>query len=304
MEKRHKGPLVDLAEAVRAGWLELWYQPKIDTRSIVMLGAEGLLRVRHPSWGILPPTYFIANDGDPRLRSVSEVVINCAIADWCRFFGERGPVEIAINLPIALLQDVEAVDHLCQSLPDHVAFEGLIVEINGTDVVRNLALAKDIAKMLRSRKIAISLDDVGPEWPSLTGLRDFPFVEIKVDQSFVKGCANDAVKQSMCCQILGLANGYGARTVAEGVETWADFLAVRELGFDLVQGFLFAKPTPAEQFARTCWTGANKCLRSARSLSVWNCRFHLPPTDVARGVCCDDRKPEKRHATKAPGSSF
>jgi EAL domain-containing protein (putative c-di-GMP-specific phosphodiesterase class I) len=261
------GPLVDLVEAVRSDWLELWYQPKIDARAMVMLGAEGLLRVRHPSWGILPPPYFIANDGDPRLRSVSEVVINCAIDDWYLFFGERGPVEIAINLPMAFLQDAEAVDYLCQSLPDLAAFEGLIVEINGTDVVRNLALAKDIAKMLRSRKIAISLDDVGAEASSLTGLSDFPFVEVKVDQTFVKGCATDAVKRSMCCQILDLANGYGARTVAEGVETWADFIAVRELGFDVVQGFLFAKPVTAEQFARTCWTAARHWLPSTRSLS-------------------------------------
>jgi EAL domain-containing protein (putative c-di-GMP-specific phosphodiesterase class I) len=203
-------------------------------------------------------------------------VIDCAIADWCRFFGGGGPVEIAINLPIAFLQDAEAVDYLCQSLPDHAAFEGLIVEVNGTDIVRNLALAKDIAKRLRSRKIAISLDDVGVEWTSLTGLRDFPFVEVKVDQNFVKGCANDALKQSMCCQILDLANGYGARTVAEGVETWADFLAVRELGFDLVQGFLFAKPTTAQQFGQTGWIATRHCLRSARSLSVTELPFSPP----------------------------
>jgi EAL domain-containing protein (putative c-di-GMP-specific phosphodiesterase class I) len=268
--------VVDLVEAVGAGWLELWYQPKIDARAIVMLGAEGLLRVHHPFWGILPPTYFIANDGDPRLRSVSEVVINCAIADWYRFFGEGGPVEIAINLPIAFLQDAEAVHYLCQSLLDHAAFEGLIVEINGTDFVRNLALAKDIAKRLRPRKIAISVDDVGAEWTSLAGLRDFPFVEVKVDQNFVKGCANDAVKRSMCRRILDLANGYGARTVAEGVETWADLLAVRELGFDLVQGFLFAKPATAEQFAATCWTVARHCLPLARSLSERELPFPPP----------------------------
>jgi EAL domain-containing protein (putative c-di-GMP-specific phosphodiesterase class I) len=225
-----------------------------------MLGAEGLLRVRHPSQGILPPTYFIANDGDPRLRSVSEVVINCAIDDWYLFFGERGPVEIAINLPTAFLCDANAVGYLCQKLPDHAAFEGLIVEINGTDIVRNLARAKEIARALRPHKVGISLDDVGAEWTSLVGLSDFPFVEVKVDQNFIRGCATDSAKQAMCCQILQLANGYGARTVAEGVETWADFLTVRELGFDLVQGFLFAKAAPADQFARTCWTAARHCL--------------------------------------------
>jgi EAL domain-containing protein (putative c-di-GMP-specific phosphodiesterase class I) len=72
-----------------------------------------------------------------------------------------------------------------------------------------------------------------------------PFVEIKVDRKFVTGCADDRLKQTVCRQILDLADGYGARTVAEGVETKADFIAVREMGFDQVQGFLFAKPMTA-----------------------------------------------------------
>jgi EAL domain-containing protein (putative c-di-GMP-specific phosphodiesterase class I) len=261
-------PLVDLEEAIRANWLELWYQPKIDTRAIVMRGVEALLRLRHPTWGIVPPEYFIANDGDPRLRSVSETVIGCAIYDWNDFFAENGPVEIAINLPIAFLRDPDSISRLCQSLPDHPAFEGLIIEINGTDIVRNLTLAKDLAKQLRSRKIAISVDDLGAEWASLAGLRDFPFVEIKVDRNFVTGCADDELKQSMCCGILELASGYGARTVAEGVETWADFLAVREMGFDLVQGFLFAKPVTAEKFGHTCWGAPRQRPSSARSASI------------------------------------
>jgi EAL domain-containing protein (putative c-di-GMP-specific phosphodiesterase class I)/CheY-like chemotaxis protein len=249
------GPLVDMGEAVRAGWLELWYQPKIDAQAIIMRGAEALLRVRHPTWGIVPTAYFLADDGDPRFRPVSETVISRAVDDWHYFFSERGPIELAINLPIAFLQDPDSISCLRQKLPDHTAFQGLIIESNGTDIVRNLKLAKDVARQLRVHKIAISIDDLGAEWFSLTGLRDFPFVEIKVDRKFVTGCADDKLKQSMCRRIVDLASSYGARTVAEGVETWADFLAVREMGFDLVQGFLFAKPMSAEKFAQTCWAG-------------------------------------------------
>ncbi len=253
------GPLVDMGEAVRGGWLELWYQPKIDTREVVMRGAEALLRVRHPIWGIVPAAYFIADDGDPRSRPVSETVISRAVADWHHFFFERGPIELAINLPIAFLQDPTSINCLRQKLPDHTAFEGLIIESNGTDVVRNLKLAKEVAKELRLHKIAISIDDLGAEWLALTGLRDFPFVEVKVDRKFVTGCSNDRLKQSMCRRIVDLAHGYGARTVAEGVETWADFLTAREIGFDLVQGFLFAKPMSAEKFAQTCWATLQVC---------------------------------------------
>ncbi len=261
------GPLVDMAEAVRGGWLELWYQPKIDARAIVMRGVEALLRIRHPAWGIVPPAYLVPNDGDPRFPPLSDSVISCAVDDWHYFFAQHGPIETSINLPIAFLQEPDSISRLCKHLPDNAAFEGLIVEINGTEIVRNLDLAKEVARQLRSHKIAISIDDLGAEWLSLTGLCNFPFVEIKVDRKFVTGCAEDRLKQSICRRILDLANGYGARTVAEGVETWADFLAVREMGFDLAQGFLFAKPMSAQKFAQTCWAASQACLPSPRSLS-------------------------------------
>jgi len=94
-------PLVDMAEAVRAGWLELWCQPKIDTRAIAMRGAEALLRVRHPAWWIVPPAYLVPCDGDPRLPPLSDSVISCAVEDWYYFFAQHGPIETAINLPLA-----------------------------------------------------------------------------------------------------------------------------------------------------------------------------------------------------------
>ena len=265
LSERSPAPLVDMTEAVRGGWLELWYQPKIDTHSIVTRGVEALLRIRHPAWGIVPPAYLVPADGDPRFPALSDSVISCAVEDWHYFFAQHGPIETAINLPIAFLQEPDSVSRLCQQLPNHASFEGLIVEIDGTEIVRNLSLAKDIASRLRLHKIAISIDDLGAEWLSLTGLRDFPFVEIKVDQRFVTGCSEDRLKQSICRRILDLADSYGARTVAEGVETWADFITVREMWFDLAQGFLFAKLMSAQKFAQTCWAGTQVCLPTMRS---------------------------------------
>jgi len=244
-------PPIHLDEAVREGWSELWYQPEIDTRTLALHRAEGLIRIRHPSWGVVPPAYFIPNDGDPHFRALSDYVIGRAINDWRNFVDQHGPVDIAINLPIAFLQDSESVRSLCQQIPDHPAFNGLIIEINGTEVIRNLELVKDVARQLRFHNIAISIDDLGVEWPLLAGLHDFPFVEIKVDQKFVAGCAGDRLKQTVCRRILDLADGYGARTVAEGIETKADFLAVRDMGFDTVQGFFFARPSTAKRFVRT-----------------------------------------------------
>jgi len=244
-------PPICVDEAINAGWLELWYQPLIDMRSLALISAEALIRIRHPTWGIVPPAFFVPDDGGPRFRALSEFVISRAIDDWRYFVAERGGIEIAINLPVAFLQDSRSVKILCQQLPDHPAFERLIVEINGTEVVRNLEVVTDIARQLRFHNSGIAIDDLGAEWPLLAGLHDFPFVEIKVDRKFVSGCADDRLKQTVCRRILDLADGYGARTVAEGVETRADFLTAREMGFGLVQGFLFATPMTAKKFAQT-----------------------------------------------------
>lgn len=135
-------------------------------------------------------------------------------------------------------------------MPKHPAFEGLIVEINGGDLIRNLPLAKQVARRLRFHSIGIAIDDLGADWPLLMELDDFPFVEIKVDRELVSGFAHDRLKQSVCRRILELADGFGTRTVAEGIETRADFIMARELGFDLTQGFFFAKPMEAHKFVK------------------------------------------------------
>jgi len=243
-------PVIEAAEALSGGWVELWYQPKFDTHTLALSGAEALIRVRHPTWGVIAPAYFLSDKDDPHLSVLSEFVIGRAVEDWRNFIQHRA-IEISINLPMTFFQDPKSVAILRRQIPDHPAFEGLIIEIDAADVISNLDLVKAAARQLRFSNIAISIDDLGSEWPSLVGLRDFPFVEIKVDRQFVAGCAEDRSKQMVCHQILDLADGFGARTVAEGVKTRADFFTVREMGFDLVQCALFAKPMTAQKFALT-----------------------------------------------------
>ncbi len=249
--KRPTSAPVDVPEALKSGWLELWYQSKVDTRTLAPCGAEALVRMRHPSWGVVPPAYFIPDDGDPHFRGLSEFVIGKALDDWHYFLGHSGPVDLSINLPVSFLEDPASIENLCLQMPNHPAFSGLMIEINGTEIVRKLDLLVGVAKQVRFHNIAISVDDVGAEWPSLMGLDNFPFTEVKVDRKFVTGCAEDKLKRTVCRRIIELAESYGARTVAEGVETRADLVAVHEMGFDMVQGFLFGEPVAAKKFAHT-----------------------------------------------------
>ena len=244
-------PAIDVSEALTAGWLELWYQPKFNAQTLQLCGAEALVRVRHPNWGVVPPAYFLPDRGDPHLRALSEFVISRAIDDWHYFVTQHRAIDISINLPIAFFEDPESIGILSRQMPNHPGFAGLIIEIDAADIVQNLDTAKALARQLRFSNIAVSIDDLGPEWPSLLGLHDFPFVEIKIDRQFISGCADDRLKRTVCHQILDLADGFGARTVAEGVQSRADFFTVREMDFELVQGFLFGKPMTAQKFGLT-----------------------------------------------------
>ena len=244
-------PAVDVAEALKAGWLELWYQQKINVRTLAPSGAEALVRMRHPAWGVVPPAYFVSDDKDPHYRALSEFVIGRAIEDWHYLLEQQGPVDLSINLPVSFLRDRDAVRHMCLEMPEHPAFAGLILEINCAEVIANLDLVIDVARQVRLHNIAIAIDNVGAEWPSLMGLQSFPFVELKVDQQFVTGCADNRLKQTVCRRIVELAQDNGARAIAQGVETRSDFLAAHGMGFDLVQGYLFSKPLGVKKFARS-----------------------------------------------------
>ena len=244
-------PAVDVAEALKAGWLELWYQQKINARTLVPSGAEALVRMRHPTWGVVPPAYFVRDDRDPHFRALSEFVIGRAMDDWRYLLEQQGPVDLSINLPVSFLGDRQAVLDLCRWMPAHPGFGGLLIEVNSTEVIDNLDLVIDVARQVRLHNIAISIDNVGAEWPSLMDIRSFPFVEMKVDRQFVTGFTDERLKQTVCRRIVELAQGYGARSIAQGVETRADFLTAHELGFDLVQGYLFSKPMGVKKFARS-----------------------------------------------------
>jgi EAL domain-containing protein (putative c-di-GMP-specific phosphodiesterase class I)/CheY-like chemotaxis protein len=250
-EQPAPSPAVHVSEALHAGWLELWYQQKVDARTLVRGGAEALVRMRHPTWGVVPPAYFIPEDDDPHFLRLSDFVIDRATEDWRYLLEQQSPTDISINLPVSFLKNRQMVRNLCRRMPTHPAFGGLLIEINSAEVIQNLDLLIDVTKEVRFHNIAVSIDDLGADWPALMGLDSFPFAELKVDRQFVTGCANDRLKRTVCRRIIELAKGYGARVVAEGVETRADFVAANEMGFDLVQGYLFGKPMALKKFARS-----------------------------------------------------
>jgi EAL domain-containing protein (putative c-di-GMP-specific phosphodiesterase class I)/CheY-like chemotaxis protein len=250
-EEPAPSPAVHVPEALHAGWLELWYQQKIDARTLVRCGAEAIVRMRHPTWGVVPPAYFIPDDDDPHFLRLSDFVIRRAAEDWRYLLEQQSPTDISIKLPISFLEDPQAVRDLCRRMPRHPAFGGLLIEVNSAEAIDNLDLLIDVIKEVRLHNVAVSIGNLGVNWPTLAGRGPLPFAELKVDRQFVTGCASDRLKQTVCRRVVELARGYGARVVAEGVETRADLVAANEMGFDLVQGNLFGKPMALKKFARS-----------------------------------------------------
>lgn len=249
-------PAVHVSEALHAGWLELWYQPKINARTLVRYGAEALVRMRHPTWGVVPPAYFIPDADDPHFRALSAFVVERALADWHYLLERQNAIDLSINLPASFLLEPQAVRELCRHMPTHPAFPGLTIEISSDEVIEELAPLNEIAREARFHNIGLAIDNVGANWPGLMGINKFAFATLKTGRQFVTGNSNDRLKRTVCRHIVELGRDYGVPTVAEGIESRADLIAANEIGFDLVQGDLFGKPAPLKKFARGSQTRA------------------------------------------------
>ena len=239
---------VDVEEALRNKWLELWYQPKIDVRHMRVHGAEALIRMRHPTLGVVPPAFFIPSDDDPRCRMIAEFVLDRAMRDWTTFAQANALVEMTIHLPMAVLQQADFADRVYLQLPDHSAYARLMIEVDNVDVSHDPVLARQITKQLDVYNIGVSISDVVAQ-PSWACMGDFPVAELQVEAAHIGECDQD--KLADYGMALNLAEGLGAQTVAKGIETASAFRVVRDIGFDFAQGFMFAKPMDAAKFLRT-----------------------------------------------------
>jgi EAL domain-containing protein (putative c-di-GMP-specific phosphodiesterase class I) len=240
---RREWPSVDLREALDRGWIEVWYQPKFDLRGRGLIGAEGLARMRHPQHGLLPPGAFIPQASTDDLVALAEVTIRVALGDSVAFGDSGFPVRLAVNVPVEALVALPISAIVRECLPgERDRRMGIILEVTEDQVIRDISTAHEIATQLRIYGIGLALDDFGSGYSSLSRLKDLPFAELKLDRSFVTGCGLDADNAALCTMVVELAHRFGCLAVAEGVETADDLATIRDVGCDLAQGFLFARP--------------------------------------------------------------
>jgi EAL domain-containing protein (putative c-di-GMP-specific phosphodiesterase class I) len=235
---------IPLGEVLRNDWFELWYQPKIELRTLHLVGAEALARARHPTRGIVLPGLFLPDASEKDMHDLTERVILTALRDW-ESFAECGvSLRLAVNVPVSALVERPIPQMLRDARPVAANWPGLILEVTEDQIIHDLDLAKEVADALRELKCDLSVDDFGAGYSSLARLKQLPFSELKIDRSYVANCNEDPFNAGLCETIVELGRRFGLRTVAEGIETTHESHKLQSIGCQVGQGYLFAKPMP------------------------------------------------------------
>lgn len=240
------GP-VGLADILDRGWLELFYQPKIELKTKRLVGAEGLVRARHPTQGLLNPGVFLPGASESDMLRLTERVIITALQDWQACAAAGIPLKLSVNVPVSALVKLPIAGILRQWRPRTSTWPGLIMEVTEDEIIHDLKIANEVADALREFNCTLALDDFGAGYSSLARLRQLPFSELKIDRSYVINCHVDRVNAGLCETIVELAQRFGLKTVAEGIETPHESHKLQGIGCDIGQGYLFGKPMPKAQ---------------------------------------------------------
>ena len=240
-----------LREAMELGLLTLHYQPKIDMTGR-LTGLEALIRWEDQGGLSVLPAQFIAIAEESGLIDELGDWVIAAVCRQLRSWLDDGirPPRVAINLSTRQLRQHNLAMNVAHRLIEAaVAPDLLEFEVTETAAMENADTAERRLGELSAMGVTLSIDDFGTGYSSLSHLRSLPLDALKIDQTFVRDIASDANDLAIACGTIALAHSLGLRVVAEGVETMAQWRLLRDHGCDEVQGFLIARPVPAEALA-------------------------------------------------------
>lgn len=241
----------DLHNALAHEELLLYYQPKLDLKTNTISGMEALIRWKHPSSGLIPPSKFIpVAEANGLIVPIGEFVLRSA----CRqnkMWQDAGlrAVGVAVNLSFRQFGQ----KNLTEQILDIVSASGLDpkyleLEITESTIMQNPEEAIRILSELRAAGIQIAIDDFGTGYSSLSYLRKLPISAIKIDISFVRRMLTDPSDAVIVRTIIAMAQSLNLKTIAEGTETEEQIAFLKHHGCDMAQGYYLSAPVPADKF--------------------------------------------------------
>jgi diguanylate cyclase (GGDEF)-like protein len=241
----------DLHNALAQGEFELYYQPKVDTRTGEVRSAEALIRWIHPLRGIVSPVQFIPVAEDCGLiGAIGAWVIREACRQTRAWQLDGVPtLRVSVNLSASQFRDSGLVESIRRSLDDAgLEARYLEVELTESAVMSDPEQSIAILEHLSAMGVLVSVDDFGTGYSSMSYLRRFPIDKLKIDRVFIDEIVSRPEDASIVRAIVSLAHSLRLKVVAEGVETPAQLAFLKTAGCDEYQGYHFSRPLPAADF--------------------------------------------------------
>ena len=238
----------EVRAAINNGELVNYYQPKVTVATGKVAGVETLVRWRHPVHGIVPPDQFIGvAEASGLIDDLTRVVLTSALAQ-AKAWQEAGLVlRVSVNVAMDSLASLDFLDFVTGlTAKTGVPPQQIVLEVTESQLMGDARIPLEILTRLRLKRFRLSIDDFGTGHSSLAQLRDIPFDELKIDQSFVHRAWTVDTLRAMYDASLALARQLGMEVVAEGVEDRDDWDLLLRTGCDLAQGAFISRPMPAE----------------------------------------------------------
>lgn len=241
----------DLRKAVKEGnQFELHFQPQMNAETGLLIGVEALIRWNHPSVGLIGPDIFIPIAEETGLIiAISDWVLREACAQLAHLKQQGfGELRLGVNLSAREFDRVDLLERIRIPLDEfRISPTSLEIEITEGLLMKDAENIVARVKHLRSTGVHISIDDFGTRYSSLNYLRRFSVNRIKIDQSFVRDLKTSQDSFALIQAIVGIANNFDLRLIAEGVETEQQVAILKQLGCNEMQGYFFSRPLPSRQ---------------------------------------------------------
>ena len=238
---------LDLRRALTQGEFRVFYQPIVDLGSGRVREVEALIRWQHPDRGLLPPSAFMTlAESTGMIVPMGGWVLREAcrqLRAWQDLYGELAPGRVCVNLAARQFQQAKLVEQVETILRETgLGPTALTLEITETVMMQDPEGARKLLNELRDLGVQIAVDDFGTGYSSLNYLRQFPIDVLKIDRSFVTGLNENVQNTAIVRAVVSLAKTLNLKVVGEGIEEADQATTLRDLGCELGQGYLFAKP--------------------------------------------------------------
>jgi len=242
----------DLQRAIEEGGLELHYQPIVSLIGGHVVGLEALLRFRHPERGLLSPLEFIPLAEETGLIvPIGRWVLKEACRqtrEWQQRLNMEPPIGVSVNLSPKQIEDPSLLEDVASALRESGLHpRDLLLEITEGLLLYDNETLTERLRRLKELGVRLAIDDFGTGFSSLSYLQRLPLDFLKIDRCFVSELKDEAGASSFAYTIVVLARSLGLRVIAEGVETQVQHQRLGDMGCDMAQGFLYARPLPPEE---------------------------------------------------------